>query len=54
MNFFCSSAEFDEYVADMELDPDLVIKCDMDKAIREAYNIFSVDEGCFDPGKTNA
>lgn len=54
MNFFCSSAEFDEYVADMELDRNLVVKCDMDAAIREAYNIFSVDEGCFDTAKPTA
>ena len=26
MNFFCSSAEFDEYVTEMELDPNDVIK----------------------------
>ena len=48
MNFFCSGAEFDQYVADMELDPELVIKADIDRAVKEAYEIFhtavSVDD----------
>lgn len=48
MNFFCSGAEFDQYVADMELDPKLVIKADIDRAVKEAYEIFhttvSVDD----------
>lgn len=30
----------------MELDKNTVIKCDMDAAIKAAYNIFSVDLGC--------
>ena len=36
MNFFCSSAEFDEYVTEMELDPNDVIKADIDRALIEA------------------
>ena len=44
MNFFCSSAEFDHYVADNELDPDLVIKCDAEGAVKAAYDIFSVED----------
>ena len=37
MNFFCSSAEFDQYVTDMELDAASVIKADMDRAVEVAY-----------------
>ena len=36
MNFFCSSAEFDEYVTEMELDTNDVIKADIDRALIEA------------------
>ncbi len=43
MNFFCSSAEFDKYVEDMELDKDVIIKCDAKKALEAAKDIFSVD-----------
>ena len=43
MNFFCSGAEFDQYVADMELDPELVIKADIDRAVKEAYEIFHTE-----------
>ncbi len=42
MNYFRSSAEFDQYVADMELDPAGVIKCDIDKAVDEAKKTFLV------------
>ena len=42
MNFFCSSAEFDQYVTDMELDPDSVIKADINKAVEEAKATFEV------------
>ncbi len=42
MNFFCSSAEFDQYVTDMELDAASVIKADMDRAVEEAKATFEV------------
>lgn len=42
MNFFCSGAEFDQYVTDMELDPKAVIKADIDTAIAEAKATFEV------------
>jgi len=42
MNFFCSSAEFDQYVTDMELDPDKVIKADIKRALKEAKATFEV------------
>ena len=42
MNFFCSSAEFDEYVEQMNLDPNGIIKCDIDKAVEEAKATFEV------------
>lgn len=50
MNFFCSSAEFDEYVTEMELDPNDVIKADIDRALIEAKqhlkykNLYSKEE----------
>ena len=40
--FFCSSAEFDEYVTEMELDPNDVIKADIDRALIEAKATFEV------------
>ena len=40
--FFCSSAEFDQYVTDMELDAASVIKADMDRAVEEAKATFEV------------
>ena len=40
MNFFCSSAEFDEYVTEME--PNDVIKADIDRALIEAKATFEV------------
>lgn len=43
MNFFCSSAEFDKYTEEMIPDKDTVIKCDVNKALSEAKDIFSVD-----------
>lgn len=43
MNFFCSGAEFDQYVVDMELDPETVIKADIARALQEAYEIFHTD-----------
>ena len=42
MNFFCSGAEFDQYVTDMELDPDSIIKADIEKAVEEAKATFKV------------
>jgi len=42
MNFFSSSAEFDQYVAQMGLDPASLIKADIDRAIVEAKSIFEV------------
>ena len=42
MNFFCSSAEFYEYVTEMELDPNDVIKSDIDRALIEAKATFEV------------
>ena len=42
MNFFCSSAEFDQYVTEMELDPDNLIKADIHIAVREAKDTFEV------------
>lgn len=43
MNFFCSGAEFDQYVMDMELDPEIVIKADIGRAVKEAYEIFHTE-----------
>ncbi len=42
MNFFCRSAEFDQYVEDMELDKSLVIKADIDRAVVEGKATFLV------------
>ena len=42
MNFFCSGAEFDQYVTQMELDPDGIIKADIEVAAREAKATFEV------------
>ena len=42
MNFFSSGAEFDQYVANMGLDPETLIKADIDRAIVEAKSIFEV------------
>lgn len=42
MNFFCSSAEFDQYVTDMELDPETLIKADINRALEEAKATFEV------------
>lgn len=42
MNFFCSGAEFDQYVTQMELDPDGLIKADIEIAVREAKATFEV------------
>ena len=42
MNFFCSGAEFDQYVTQMELDPDGIIKADIEVAGREAKATFEV------------
>ncbi|EOS79295.1 hypothetical protein C817_02855 [Dorea sp. 5-2] len=42
MNFFCSGAEFDQYVTQMELDPDGIIKADIEVAVREAKATFEV------------
>ena len=42
MNFLCSGAEFDQYVTQMELDPDGIIKADIEVAVREAKATFEV------------
>lgn len=42
MNFFCSGAEFGQYVTDMELDPDSIIKAGIDKAVEEDKATFEV------------
>ncbi len=42
MNFFSSSAEFDQYVTQMELDPESLIKADIDRAVLEAKATFEV------------
>lgn len=42
MNFFCSGAEFDQYVTEMELEPDSLIKADITRAIEEAKATFEV------------
>lgn len=42
MNFFCRSAEFDQYVEDMELDKNLVIKADIHRAVQEGKATFLV------------
>ena len=42
MNFFCSGAEFDQYVTQMELDPICIIKADIEVAVREAKATFEV------------
>ena len=51
MNFFCSSAEFDAYVTEMELDPNDVIKADIDRALIEAKETFEVQKFIFQGGK---
>lgn len=43
MNFFCSAAEFDHYVTEMEIGVDNIIKADRKRAIREAWEIFNVE-----------
>ena len=47
MNFFCSSAEFDQYVTDMELDPNTVIKADIKRALKEAKATFEEGKKAF-------
>ena len=42
MNFFCSSAEFDAYVTEMELDPNDVITADIARALIQAKPPFAV------------
>lgn len=42
MNFFCSSAEFDQYVTEMELEPGALIKADITRAVEEAKATFEV------------
>ena len=42
MNFFSSGAEFDQYVAQMGLDPNGLIKADLERAIVEAKLLFEV------------
>ena len=42
MNFFCSSAELDAYVTEMELNPIDVIKEDIDRELIEAKATFEV------------
>lgn len=42
MNFFSRSAGFDQYVEDMELDKDKVIKADIDRAVVEGKAFFLV------------
>ena len=42
MNFFSSSAEFDQYVTQTELDPKGLIKADINVAVREAKATFEV------------
>lgn len=42
MNFFSSSAEFDQYVTQMELAPESLIKADIDRAVLEAKATFEV------------
>ena len=48
MSFFCGGAVFDQFVADMELDPELVIKADIDRAVKEAYEIFHTEASADD------
>ena len=42
MNFFCRSAEFDQYVEDMGLNKDLIIKADIHRAVVEGRAFFLV------------
>lgn len=42
INFFCSLAEFDQYVTEMELDSKGIIKADMALAMEEAKGTFEV------------
>jgi len=42
MNFFSRSAGFDQYVKDMELDTDKVIKADIHRAVEEGKATFLV------------
>jgi hypothetical protein len=43
MNFFCSAAEFDQYVTEMGIDIENIIKADINRAVREAWEIFNVE-----------
>ena len=47
MNFFCSGAEFDQYVTEMELDPDTVIKAEIKRAVEEAKATFLTTPICW-------
>lgn len=42
MNFFGSGAEYDQYITQMGLDPDSLIKADINIAIKEAKATFEV------------
>lgn len=42
MNFFCSLAELNQYVMDMELDSEGIIRADMPMAMEEAKGTFAV------------
>ena len=42
MNFFCRSAGFDQYVEDMGLNKELIIKADIDRAVVEGRAFFLV------------
>ena len=42
MNFFSSSAEFDQYVTQMELGLESLIKADINVAVNEAKATFEV------------
>ena len=42
MNFFCKKSELDDYADEMGLDPSVLIKADLDRAVEEAYKTFSI------------
>lgn len=44
MNFFCSCAELDQYIEGMDLNHELVIKADIDRALEEAIKTFGIED----------
>lgn len=43
MNFFCTKSEMEQYIAQMGLDENIVIKADINAALREAWETFHIE-----------